>query len=274
MQHYAKSRRSVGIRDIDNILDSCSQHNADGYLLASSTYVSSAEVNRLEAKGADRSKHLITNFWDCTVLERLLSSPENWGIAQRFMPVSSQAQTWQISCTTQPNSWIVNYRGHHILLNNRIGSSTYNHFSSIKNRVSDNEKLKLEKDHFLKIRSVHFDDKGCSYLYYLDYMIPHKSRTRVDPRSIARALGEDYALKDGQMYQFDVRTVRYLASSDHSDPNHYDYYVPYTGSFLVGERRALEFSRDDAVDRISIDHRTMILDVLFATLRLKIFVRL
>ena len=130
-KHYAKSRRSVGIRDIDNILDSCSQHNADGYLLASSTYVSSAEVNRLEAKGADRSKHLITNFWDCTVLERLLSSPENWGIAQRFMPVSSQAQTWQISCTTQPNSWIVNYRGHHILLNNRIGSSTYNHFSSI-----------------------------------------------------------------------------------------------------------------------------------------------
>lgn len=260
-KHFANSGRSVGLADLDNILDSCSQHNADGYLLASSTYVSSAVVNRLEAINADRSKHLVTNFWDCTILERLLSTPENWGIAQRFMPVSSNAQKWDISRTTQPNSWVVNYRGHYIILNNRIGSSTYSHFSSIKNRVSDIEKLKLGKGQFLKIRSVYFDDKGGTYLYYIDYMVPYDSRSRVDTKSIARALGDEYALDDGQMYQFDVRTVRYISASDHYDPNHYDYYVPYTGSFLVGERRALEFDRDQEISNISIDRRAFTSEV-------------
>jgi hypothetical protein len=256
-KHFAKSGRSVGVKDIDNVIDSCSQHSADGYLLASSTYVSSAVVTRLEAINSDRSKHLITNFWDCTTLERLLSTPENWGIAQRFLPRSSNAEKWDINRTTQPNSWVVNYRGHHIILNNRIGSSTYSHFSSIKNRVNDIDKLTLEKNQFLKIRSIYYDDKGGTYLYYIDYMLPHGSRTRLDPRSIARSLGEDYALDDGQMYQFDIRTVRYISASDHYDPNHYDYYVPYTGSFLVGERRALEFGRDDGIDRISVDRRML-----------------
>jgi hypothetical protein len=256
-KHFAKSRRSVGVKDLDNVVDSCVQHNANGYLLVSSTYVSSAVVNRLEAIDADRSKHLAANFWDCTILERLLRTPENWGIAQRFLPVSSHAQNWQLSRTTQPNSWVVNYRGHHIILNNRIGSSTYSHFSSIKNRVDDIAKLELDDNQFLKIRSVYYDDKGGSYLYYLDYMIPHDAHNRLDPKSIARALGEDYALEDGQIYQFDIRSVRYFPASDHYDPNHYNYYVPYTGSFLVGERRALEFERDTKVDGISIDYRVL-----------------
>jgi len=30
-KHFATSGRSVGVRDIDNVLDSCSQHSADGY---------------------------------------------------------------------------------------------------------------------------------------------------------------------------------------------------------------------------------------------------
>lgn len=223
--------------------------------------MSSAVVNRLEAINADRSKHLVTNFWDCAILERLLSTPENWGIAQRFMPISSNAQKWDISRTTQPNSWVVNYRGHHIILNNRIGSSTYSHFLSIKNRVGDIEKLELEKDQFLKIRSVYYDDKGGTYLYYIDYMVPHDARSRIDTRSIARALGDDYALDDGQMYSFDIRTIRYISASDHYDPNHYDYYVPYTGSFLVGERRALEFSRDHEVSNVSVDRHLLTREV-------------
>jgi len=79
----------------------------------------------------------------------------------------------------------------------------------------------------------------------------------LDTKSIGRALGDDYALEDGRFYQFDIRTVRYLAASDHYDPNHYDYYVPYNGSFLVGEPRALKFERDAKVDGISIDYRNL-----------------
>ena len=112
-------------------------------------------------------------------------------------------------------------------------------------------------DRLLKIRSIYYDDKHGTYLYYIDYMLPQNSRSRFDTRSIARALGEDYALDDGQIYRFDIRTVRYISASDHYDPNHYDYYVPYTGSFLVGERRALELSRDDDIDRISVDRRML-----------------
>ena len=47
-KHKAHSEKSVGIDDLDEIVDSCTQHNAKRYLLVTSTVPSSATVNRLE----------------------------------------------------------------------------------------------------------------------------------------------------------------------------------------------------------------------------------
>ena len=48
-KHNAHSGKAVGISDLDEIVDSCQQHNCKGYLLVCSTYPSSAVVNRLQS---------------------------------------------------------------------------------------------------------------------------------------------------------------------------------------------------------------------------------
>lgn len=92
-------------------------------------------------------------------------------------------------------------------------------------------------------------------------MIPYEAKTRYDIKSITRALGDGFALEDGQTYDFDIRVVRYLAASDHYDQNHYDYYVPYAGSFLLGEPRPFKFDQQDGESKIRVDYRPLISDL-------------
>jgi len=47
-KHKARSQSSVGINDLDDIVDSCTQHDCEGYLLVTSTQPSSAVVQRLQ----------------------------------------------------------------------------------------------------------------------------------------------------------------------------------------------------------------------------------
>ncbi|MBN9256746.1 MULTISPECIES: restriction endonuclease [unclassified Mesorhizobium] len=233
-KHFANSGRAVGVNDIDSILDSCKQHSASGYCLISSTSVSSALIGRLEALS---TPELRTGYWDATHVERLLSTPQNWAIAQRFMPVSAAESSWNISNTTEPNRFVANYKGYHFGLSNRIGSSARMHFGSIERRIEEMESIKLKDNHFLRIRAIWYNDKSNEYIYYIDYMFPNREETEYSSKDIEKSLGDGWALDDGQIYGFDVRKVMYLTASDHYDKDHYDYYVPYMGSFLVGDRR-------------------------------------
>lgn len=237
-KHFAHSGRSVGGGDIDNIRDSCSQHGADGYVIATSTYLSSGVVNRLEGIAADASARLLTSYLDGPMIERALLRPELFHVAQRFFPVSAATHQWNVSRTDRPNHFIVNYRGYLFHLTNRIGSRSDFHFSTIKKRIDDIESIKHPQGHFIRPRAFWYDDKNGGYSIHLDYMVPHDSKeARYSENAIANALGNGDVLEDGQFYTFDVVTRRYYATSDHHDVDHYRYYVPYVGSFLIGEGR-------------------------------------
>lgn len=119
-KHKAHSGDSVSVNDLDDIVTSCSQHNAAGYVLACSTQPSSAVVNRLEGISKNPSSPLSAVCWDGVMLERLLSQPRQWAIAQRFMPKSCGA--WQVFATEAPNDFIAHYAGYVFHLTNRIGS--------------------------------------------------------------------------------------------------------------------------------------------------------
>jgi hypothetical protein len=121
-KHFAHAGRSVGTNDIQNVVDICRHHGADGYIVATSTYPSSSLVQRLESFANRSENALSTSVWDSTLIERILSTTENWAIAQRFFPISAQTAEWRVSATTSPNRWIVTFRGHTIHLSNRIGS--------------------------------------------------------------------------------------------------------------------------------------------------------
>jgi hypothetical protein len=242
-KHKAVSGSSVGISDLDDIIDSCTHHEAKGYLLVCSTIPSSKVVERLEGITNNQKIDVECNYWDAVKIEQVLSTPKLWSIAQRFFPNSSKNSTWEIFATNNPSNWIANYKGYHFHLSNRIGSTVDWHFGSIENRINDIENIKFPKNHFIRVRAVWFNDKIGSYVWFLDYMHPHNQEPKYSSKRIAEVLGDGYALEDGQIYSFDVITQSYLMFSDHYDQDHYDFYEPFLYNYQNGIHRELGSER-------------------------------
>jgi hypothetical protein len=239
-KHKAHGGGSVGVGDLDDIVDSCTQHNAQAYLLVCSTYPSSSLINRLDGITNNPTIRIDATYWDATIIEQKLSTPQLWKIAQTFFPKSSKNSSWEIFATDNPNQWIVNYKGYHLHLSNRIGSTCDYHFKSIDSRIADIKKIELDEHHFIRIRAVYFDDKNGNYSWFLDYMYPHDQSPTMSSTKISKMLGDGYALEDGQCYFFDVISRPYFQYSDHYDKDHYNYYIPYLNNFRTGRQRDID----------------------------------
>jgi len=237
-KHFAHANRSVGVADLDNVVDSCAQHGADGYLLACSTQPSSAVVNRLEAIAGSQNAVAEAKYWDAVQIERLLSHPRRWSVAQRFFPKS--AGEWLIYATEEPNDFIAHYRGYVFHLTNRIYSDAGMHLRSIERRISEIENIALPEGHFIRPRCVWYNGKSPEYIWYIDYMRPHGQPAALSRAEIQHELKDGWVLEDGQFYSWDVTLIEYLPYSDHYDQDHYDYYTQYIPNFLAGRARPAE----------------------------------
>lgn len=164
-KHNANSNNSVGINELGEITDLCEQHNATGYILICSTQPSAAVIARLE-KISQKGK-IKAIYWDATKIELMLSTPKLWRIAQKFMPISSESKKLNVIATEYPNQWVVTYDGFYFFLINRIGSDYNYYFNHIEKIIEDIKSIPLKnKDHFIRIRSIYFDDKHFSYDSY------------------------------------------------------------------------------------------------------------
>ena len=256
-KHFAHSERSVGLNDLGSISDSCLQHDADGYLLACSTIVSSSVVKRLEEIGNHETIKIKTTYWDAVKIEMMLTTPNLWSVAQRFMPVSGEASGWKIYATESPNHWVAIHRGYYFHLSNRIGSHYLIHLESIDSMIDKIEAISLPNNQFIRIRSINYDDKNGAYMWCLDYMYRENDQP-LTPSEIKYILGDEYAADDGQIYHFDVKLVVYNPYHDHYDHDHYSYYSKHMSSFLTGTERpkdyqdinSLESDRDDRRHKI------------------------
>lgn len=240
-KHFANSSKSVGVDDLDDIVTSCTQHSAEGYLLVCSTQPSSAVVTRLEAISNNPAVRITTAYWDYVTIERLLSSPKTWPIAQRFFPVSSEIEPWRVYATESPNHWVVNFKGYYFHLLNRIGSNSDLHLNSIRKRVDEIESIKLPQGHFFRLRAIYYDDKHGSYKWYIDYLYPQNEDPKLNPYVLKNYLGDGYAFEDGLFYEFDIHLNQYFKYSDHHDIDHYDYYKPYMADFKIGHDRKQQY---------------------------------
>jgi hypothetical protein len=234
-KHKAHSGDSVGVGDLDDIVSSCIQHSATGYILVCSTQPSSGVVNRLEGISNNAQNNISAVYWDGVMIQRLLSQPRQWAIAQRFMPLS--CGEWQVYATEAPNDFVAHYKGYVFHLTNRIGSTVGHHLPSISARISDLENIKLPEGHFIRPRAVHFDDKNGGYRWYIDYMRPHNEPIFVSRARFLEILKDGWVLDDGQIYSWDINFVKYFGSSDHYDRDHYDYYTRYLPNYLGGSSR-------------------------------------
>ncbi|PWV88054.1 restriction endonuclease [Pantoea ananatis] len=231
-KHKAESGNSVGAADLDDISDSCVHHNCEGYLLITSTYPSSAVIDRLEAITSNPRKNIKATYWDAVKIEQLLSTPDLWNIAQRFFP--SSTTSWKIYATERPNHWVANYEGFYFYICNRIGSVHSHYLADIEDKVAEIIKvnISLPEKHFFRLRNVYFDDKHGTFTWSMDYLFPAKN----DP--IKKHSEELEVLFDDEWNQnYDIKIVEYTEWSDHYDPDHYNYYNRDIGKFLLGMSR-------------------------------------
>jgi hypothetical protein len=221
---FSSSGRSVGVADLEPVVDTCAQHSADGYLLVCTTHPSSAATVRLDAIENASSGHPVTHIWDGVTLERLLTSPRGWALAQQFMPVSAESHGWKVFGTGYPNKWVAVHRGHYFHLSNRVGSTVDFQLPTLSARLAEIEAIDLPQGHRFRLRGVWLDDaKGGGYVWYIDYMCPH-GQLPGDLDAVRASLGEDITWEDGQLHTFDFHVQSYDPYSDHFDIDHYDYY--------------------------------------------------
>lgn len=233
-KHNAHSKKAVSNSDLLGIENSCALFNADGYLLVCSTFPSASVVNLLE--GIEKNKGIITAFWDYRMLERQLLTPCNWPVVNMFFPRSAKRLGWQIS-KVDSDFWNVNYNGNIFYFSLRIGTNCDVYLNNIANWLDETSKLKLPKNHYLRLRSVYYDSKHGQYMLFIDYLLPNSelSSNYKLPDFVV-----DYCqdkVIDGLSYNVDLKIYNYHIFSDHFDIDHQDYYRPYISNFKLGMNR-------------------------------------
>lgn len=243
-KHTAHARdgrgRSVSGEDVGSdggIVDAVNQHGAYGFLLVCSTQPSSALVARLEAVGQRRG--IATHVWDGVQLERMLTTPRSWNVAQRFFPVSARSSDWQVFATSTPNRFVVVTRGFYIQIENRHGSSLPYQLTSLDERLDalDALQVTLPPGHELRPRAVFCDDKHGTFTWYIDYLYGRSNWDDPEPPppahsavEIERALGDgSVTYTDRQIDAFEVTIRAVNRGSDAYDPDHYSYYGQLDG---------------------------------------------
>ncbi|MEH0522156.1 restriction endonuclease [Streptomyces stelliscabiei] len=229
--------RSVSGEDVGSVggvVDAVAQHDADGFLLVCSTQPSSALVSRLES--IERSKGVHTHVWDGVELERMLTTPRGWAVAQRFFPVSAEASGWRIFATTEPNRFIGITRGFYIRIANRHGSALGFQLDSVNDRLDRAASIDLPPGHEMRPRGVFYDDKNGGFSWYFDYLYGPRSWQReeieapIHGEALLQQLGDGtVTYDDGQWDHFEITFREVNRGHDAYDADHYRYYkdVPH-----------------------------------------------
>jgi hypothetical protein len=167
----------------------------------------------------------MTHTWDGVTLERLLSTPRLWAVAQRFMPVSSIAVDWKIFGTGAPNQWVAVHRGHFFHLANRVKGGAKFDLVSLDKRIDALEALEAQRSDqsVLRLRGIWYNDKSGSYTWYVDWIVPENQPAPMSWQ-IEEMLESGTSQDDGQAHFFDVEVRRMKPYSDHFDIDHYSFY--------------------------------------------------
>jgi len=239
-KHKAHSGNSVGINDIDSIMDSCSAINADGYLLACSTQPSSGLVRKFEE--IERSKGLVIKYWDAIEIEKRLFQTNCFPLINLFFPETSKGIGWKIYNSNSPSFWAANYKDYFIYLSSRVAMT----FPELKDAEAILDIIeqapKLPNNQFLRPRAIYFDNKHEHFHVYLDYIVPDDAQIILTPSQL------DAYFKDGIGLYKDETSMWYLTYWDikliqaklYSDRYHRDsksYYEPYIRDFEIGSFR-------------------------------------
>ncbi|WP_026625805.1 restriction endonuclease [Dysgonomonas capnocytophagoides] len=245
-KHTANSGKSLGREQAGNITEDCRAIGAEGYILACSTQPTASLVTRLEEIAL--KQQIITRFWDSIELENKLLKPNTFKLIHTFFPKSAVNYQWKIYNAFSPAFWAANYKDYFFYLSSRH-SNTYPYLESIETIVSLIEKIPIYKDkndwwnsHYLRLRSVYYDDKHCTHIAYIDYIIPHKAdkSTIIAPKQLQKLLFDSFTEEEHKIMNLPDWDILYIEDSTVSDSfqlDHKRYYEPFIKEFEKGMAR-------------------------------------
>jgi hypothetical protein len=237
-KHNAHGGAAVGVGALAGLLEDCRAHEASGFLLVCTTYLSAAAVSRLDELERAGRDGVVTHYIDATRLERLLETPQLWAVAQRFMPVS--AGRWRVWATESPNRYIVAARGHWFYMTNRHSSDPELMLGTVDAQLDILEAVELPAGCKLRLRAIWYDDAHANCVWYIDLLHPRRGGLDLDEDDegrIANALWNEQVLDDGQYHSIDLMSVEADFGGDRHDDDHYSYYSHWAGDFVGGGRR-------------------------------------
>ncbi|QTE30357.1 restriction endonuclease [Pengzhenrongella sicca] len=218
---FSASGRAVGVDEANGVLEQVRHHAAQGFLLVCTTHPTASLVTRLESLERESSDGLVVHYWDDVVLERLLSTPRCWAIAQQFMPKTTDA--WKIFATDSPNRWVAAHRGYYFRLSSRTAGGMRYDLESLDRRIDEIEAIASQLGVEIRLRAVwHNDTHGSGYTWYLDCISPYGDDLP-NPETVLKSLGDGVAREDGQWHSFDIEHYN-VSLSDHYDRDHYERY--------------------------------------------------
>jgi hypothetical protein len=252
-KHFAnagKNGRSVGLDDLGNIVSDCQSINAEGYILACSTYPSSSVVRRLEE--IENSHKIITKFWDGIEIEKRLLNPNTFGLIHTFFPESSKEYKWKIYNAYYPSFWSANYKDYFFYLSSR-DANIYPNLKGIETIISLFERININlgnksiDKHLLRLRSIYYDDKHCTHTVYLDYLYQRncEKESIMKPNLIRDLLFHKFTDEDHEYINvpdWDIKYVEVSFHSEHFHKDHRNYYEPYIKNYESGSPRGRIFS--------------------------------
>jgi hypothetical protein len=247
-KHHAHSGASVGLHDIQDIMDSCAAVDAGGFLLACSTQPSSSVVRRLDE--IQSNGQLLARYWDSIEIERRLDTPATFPLISLFFPISGTARPWRIYNTDSPSSWAANYYNYFMYLTSRT-ANTYPPLKYIEMIIGLLESVELprgvqlptgeEWGHYIRPRAIFFDSNNVNFVVFADYLFPRGRENDVlVPRDINLGVANRVDLDDQGWYiptHWDIRYVDIYEGSPNFHLDHRDYYLPFMNEYRTGISR-------------------------------------
>jgi hypothetical protein len=118
--------------------------------------------------------------------------------------------------TDDPNRWIAVRHGHFLRLATRHESANDFVLDSVAARLDQIDALPLPPGHLVRPRGAWHDDAHGTFVWYLDYLVPHGEEHLSEADDLGQRLGQDRAWEDGQFYDFDIAEVPYSPMSEGS----------------------------------------------------------
>jgi hypothetical protein len=245
-KHKAHSAKSVGVDEVNNILDVCASAGATGFLLACSTQPSSGLVQRFRELSAQGK--IVTTIWDGIEIEKRLRTPTTLPLLHLFFPTSGREVGWTIYNAQSPSFWAANFKDYFIYLSSRT-ANRFPDLRDVETIIKRLEEVKLPKGddwrrHYLRPRAVYFDNKNEDFSVFVDYLFPKDAGDSVlTPQQLNEVLHDGEGLYSdgaGSWYRtyWDVRYVATNQVSDHFHLDHKDYYDPFLEEYRFGSPRS------------------------------------